>query len=98
MKKSTSSGQTVTDSNGNVYTYSNGTLYKNGISVMTMATTGITSAKLSNMSLVSSITVDPSSVVDFCYDQGNSTNFTYRLKVQIIPTQYITSQMEQRLQ
>lgn len=80
MKKSTSSGQTVTDSKGNIYAYSNGTLYKNGISVMTMATTGITSAKLSNMSLVSSITVDPSSVVDFCYDQGNSTNFTYMTK------------------
>jgi len=77
MKKSTSITQSITDSNGNVFVYDNGTLLKNNSSVMTMNNVGITSTSLTNISLISTIEVNPEDVVTFAYCNTDATKMAY---------------------
>src|SRR5574344_1882020 len=70
FKTDTSGANTVYDRSGNKYTLSNGVLYKNGTQLMTVNTTGYSKETVTNISTVSSITVNPINVIAFKFNSA----------------------------
>lgn len=76
FKTDTGGANTVYDRSGNKYTLSNGVLYKNGTQLMTVNTTGYSKETVTNISTVSSITVNPINVDEFKYNTDGSLAYT----------------------